>query len=331
MEHAQPASDSRGYVQSAMGKQLPKYLYFRGSIVEYEKVNVHVLSTAVKYGAVVFEGLRAYWNGARRELYGFRLDEHLHRLNASMRIARIAGPTDVDANRQHLLDVIRANDFHEDLHLRIQVFVEAPDGRLDSVEPVSVSVAAVPMGRHLEPNGLTATVSSWTRTWDRSIPPRVKAIANYMNSRLALLQAQADGYDDALLLTPEGKVAEGPDHNVFLVRHGRLLTPPVTDGILEGVTRDSVIALAGRLGVPLVERSIDRTELYTADEIFVCGSAAEVTPIISVDRLPVAGGTAGPITRRLRDEYLATARAERNEDLGWVTLVYAGIRTPAAT
>jgi branched-chain amino acid aminotransferase len=313
-----------------MEKRLPKYLLFKGSLVEYDKAKVHVLSTAVKYGAVVFEGLRAYWNNDRQELYGFRFEDHFRRLNVSMRIARIPGPTDVEANRDALLGLVRANELREDLHLRVQVFVEAPDSRLNAMEPISVSMAAIPMGRYFEPSGLNVSVSSWTRTSDRSIPPRVKAISNYMNSRLALIQAQADGYDDTLLLTPEGKVAEGPGHNVFIVRDGELLTPPVTDGILEGITRDSAIKLARRLGIHLTERSIDRTELYQAEEIFVCGSAAEVTPVVSVDRIKVASGAQGPMTDRIRQEFLATARGQRNDDLGWLNPVYAGAGAPVA-
>jgi branched-chain amino acid aminotransferase len=311
-----------------MAKRLPTYLFFKGSLVKYDDARVHVLSTALKYGAVVFEGLRAYWNDSRQELYGFRLDDHFRRLNVSMKIARIHGPTDVQGNRENLLELIRANDLREDLHLRVQVFVEAEDGRLNAIDPVSVSMAAIPMGRYFEAGGLKVNVSSWTRTWDRSIPPRVKAISNYMNSRLALIQAQADGYDDTLLLTPDGKVAEGPGHNVFMLRGDDLITPPVTDGILEGVTRDSVIKLARRLEMSVLERSIDRTELYLADEIFVCGSAAEVTPILSVDGMEVGTGKPGTVTTRLREEFLATARGERNEDLGWLNPVYSGV--PAA-
>src|SRR5581483_406695 len=155
------------------------------------------------------------------------------------------------------------------------------------------------------------------------MPPRIKAAPNYHNSRLALLQARADGYDNALLLSSDGKVTEGPGYCLFMVRGGRLITPPVTSGILESVTRDSLIQLAPSLGLEVVEREIDRTELYVADELFFCGSAAEVTPILSVDRIAVGDGAAGPHTRAVREAYMAVVHGLVPERAGWLTPVFA--------
>lgn len=317
-----------------MDTRHPRFLLLNGQLVEYEHARVHVLSTAFKYGAIVFEGLRAYWNDARQELYGFRLDDHLRRLVMSMKISRIPGDHDVVAYREALLDLIRANDLREDLHMRVQAFVDTDDGGLASSEPVSISMAAMPMGRYFRSDGLHVCVSSWTRISDNSMPPRVKAVPNYQNSRLALLQARIDGYEDAILLSSDGKVTEGPGYSIFMVRDGQLCTPPVTAGILESITRDSVIRLAtAKAGITVQEREIDRTELYVADELFFCGSAAEVTPVLSVDRHAVGDGTPGACTRRLRELYLEAARGKAPDEHDWLTPVYArsGIRRePAA-
>ncbi len=314
-----------------MDKKFPKYLLRNGELVEYERATVHILSTAMKYGAIVFEGFRAYWNESERELYGFRLHDHFKRLVGSMRIARIPGATDVDAYVEALVGLIRANDLREDLHMRVQVFVEAEDGLLSSTEPVTVTMAAMPMARYFHREGLHVQVSSWTRVSDRGMPPRVKAVPNYHNSRLALLQAKVDGYDDAILLTQEGRVAEGPGYTLFMFRDGDLVTPPITDGILEGITRDSVIKLSRKAGLKVVERSIDRTELYLAQELFFCGSAAEVTPILSVDRHDIGDGKPGTRTLQLLEAFREAAGGGVPDDEGWRTPVYAEAASPAVT
>ncbi|MCC7367433.1 MAG: branched-chain amino acid transaminase [Chloroflexi bacterium] len=304
-------------------KRHPTYLLMNGELVLYDDARVHVLSTAFKYGATVFEGLRAYWNAEQGELYGFRLREHFQRLVESLRICRMGSPLTVEEYTADLLKLIRANGLREDQHMRVSAFVEADDGGLGSSGPISVSMAALPMGRYFAKEGLDIQVSSWTRISDTSMPPRVKAVPNYHNSRLALLQARADGYDDALLLTGEGKVTEGPGYALFMVRGGRLITPPVTSGILESITRDAVLTLAEDAGLRIEERLIDRTELYIADELFFCGSAAEVTPVFSVDRITVGSGSTGPTTATLRQAFLATVRAERADTHGWLTPIFA--------
>jgi len=312
-------------------KRHPTYLLMNGELVAYADAKVHVLSTAFKYGATVFEGLRAYWNDETGELYGFRFKEHFGRLLQSMHILRMASPLDVDGYTADLLRLVRANSLREDQHMRVSTFVDADDGGLASFEPISVSMAALPMTRYFSKPGLDVQISSWTRISDATMPPRIKAVPNYHNSRLALLQARADGYDDAILLSHDGKVTEGPGYAIFMVRGNRLITPPVTSGILESVTRDSVMVLAAEAGLQVVERDIDRTELYIADELFFCGSAAEVTPILTVDRLKVGGGTVGGRTRLLQDAYLETVRGQRPDTHGWLTPIYAGAATAAGT
>jgi branched-chain amino acid aminotransferase len=303
-------------------KRHPTYLLQNGKLVEYDQARVHILSTAFKYGAVVFEGLRAYWSESQQELYGFRLHDHFARLLESMKICRMPSPHGVDEYVEQLVGLMQANDLREDLHMRVSAYVDTDDGGLSSSEPIGISMAALPMARYFARDGLHVQVSSWTRISDASMPPRVKAAPNYHNSRLALLQARADGYDDAVLLSSEGKVTEGPGYALFMMRGGRLITPPVTSGILESITRDSIMHLAGSQGLAVEEREIDRTELYVADELFFCGSAAEVTPILSVDRLAVGDGTVGPRTLALRSAYLSTVRGETPERSDWLTPVF---------
>jgi branched-chain amino acid aminotransferase len=253
--------------------------------------------------------MRAYWSDADQQLYVFRLREHLKRLERSAKIARIPLPADAARLERETLEIIRANGLKEDLHVRLIVFVDTEDGGLGSREPVGYVIAPIPTARYFETAGLHVAVSSWTRTADNAIPARVKAAANYQNSRLALLQAKTDGYDDAILLNSDGSVAEGPGYTLFLVQDERPMTPSVTSNILEGVTRSTLLSLFPEaLGLTVEQRQIDRTELYTADEAFFTGTAAEVTPILSIDRRPVGDGTMGPLTAKVRDAYFRAVR-----------------------
>jgi len=301
----------------------PRLLNMNGAIIPYEDARVHVLSTAMKYAASVYEAMRAYWSDADQQLYVFRLREHLRRLERSAKIARIPLPADAARFEREVLEVIRANDLHEDLHVRLIVFVDTDDGELASREPVGYVIAPIPTTRYFESAGLHVTVSSWHRTADNAIPARVKAAANYQNSRLALLQAKTDGYDDAILLNRDGSVAEGPGYTLFLVRDDQPMTPSVTSNILEGVTRSTLLTLFPEsLGVTVEQREIDRTELYVADEAFFAGTAAEVTPILSVDRRPVGEGVMGPLTAKVRDTYFRAVRDGSAPHPEWRTPVY---------
>ena len=292
-------------------------------ILESEAVSIHPLSTALKYGAGVFEGLRGYWNADQEQLHIFRLEEHLKRLQDSAKILRFTPMPTSEELAAGTREVLRADNIATDVHIRIQVFVDAVGGFIDAQGPIKTFISAVPMGRHNEGAGKHIGVSSWRRISDSTMPPRIKSVANYENSRLALLEAQRHGYDDAVLLTSDGHVSEGPGYNVFIRRGDQLVTPAVTDGILEGVTRDSIITLARTLDVEVVERSIDRTELYIAEEVFFVGTAGEVTPILSVDQINVGEGQTGELTQKLREVYLEVARNEREDRFGWLTTVNA--------
>lgn len=298
----------------------PQFLLMNGKYVRYADAAVHPLSTGFKYAAAVFEGLRAYRSSTDDRYYIFRLTEHLRRLRQSCLLAGIPLEVSDDQLRRELLALIRHNDQREDLHIRIQAYIDCDDGNIAASGPVSYAMATMPMAP-TSIAGLTVAVSSWSRIADHSTPPRIKSSANYHNSRLALMQARRDGYDEVLLLTGQGHVAEGAGYCVVLVRDGALLTPRTTDGILESITRDSLLHLAALAGLEVVERGIDRSELYLADEIFLCGSAKEVTPVISVDRVPVGAGECGPVTRQLRETYLRRARGTVPDDIGWLTEV----------
>jgi branched-chain amino acid aminotransferase len=301
----------------------PRLLNMCGKIVPYEDARVHVLSTAMKYAASVYEAMRAYWSDADQQLYVFRPREHLRRLERSAKIARIPLPADAARLERETLEIIRANDLHEDLHVRLIVFVDTDDGGLASREPVGYVIAPIPTTRYFETAGLHVGVSSWHRTADNAIPARVKAAANYQNSRLALLQAKTDGYDDAIMLNQDGSVAEGPGYTLFLVTEDRPMTPSVTSNILEGVTRATLLTLFPEsLGVTVEQREIDRTELYVADEAFFAGTAAEVTPILSIDRRPVGEGMMGPLTAKVRDAYFRSVRDGSAPHPEWRVPVY---------
>jgi branched-chain amino acid aminotransferase len=301
----------------------PRLLNMSGAIVPYEDARVHVLSTAMKYAASVYEAMRAYWSDADQRLYVFRLREHLRRLERSAKIARIPLPADAARLERETLEIIRANELREDLHVRLIVFVDTDDGGLASREPVGYVIAPIPTTRYFDTPGLHVGVSSWHRTADNAIPARVKAAANYQNSRLALLQAKTDGYDDAIMLNRDGSVAEGPGYTLFLVRDDQPMTPSVTSNILEGVTRSTLLTLFPEsLGVAVEQREIDRTELYVADEAFFAGTAAEVTPILSIDRRPVGEGVMGPLTAKVRDAYFRSVRDGSAPHPEWRLPVY---------
>ena len=312
---------------TATARPRPKYVCLDTQMVPYDSAAIHPLSTAFKYSATVFEGLRGYWNEKAGQLYLFRVADHLRRLEDSAKVARMAIPASSAELEDRIVELARANELREDIHVRVLVFVAADDGKLDSVEPVSTVIATMPMGRYPEVRpegtGLDVCVSHWRRNSDDSSPVRVKTTGNYFNSRLALLQARDGGYDDAIIVDPAGKVTEGPGYNIFLVRDGQVATPAVTHGILEGITRDTVIRLCQDADMPAVaERTIDKSELYLASELFYCGSGKEVTAIRSVDGIALRLQPPGPVTKAIHDSYFALARGESAAHRNWLTPVY---------
>lgn len=302
-----------------------KYLFLNGAFVPYEDAKIHVLTPAVKYGATVYEGIRGYWIVDKSDIYLFRLDDHLKRLFHSMEMTWMKPPFGFDEFRQQTIDLIKKNDFREDIHIRIMVFVLSDDGGMTSLGPVGAAIAALPMGRSSSKaeTGLRCGISSWRRISDNSTPPRIKCAGNYQNSRLAGIEAVNHGYDNVLILNESGKLSEGAGSNMFVVRKGIPLTPAVTNNILEGITRDTIIRLfEEKHGLKTLERDIDRTELYVADEVFYCGSAMEVVPIISVDNHPIGDGKIGPLTQAVKESYVAAVRGKDPAYQHWGTAVY---------
>jgi branched-chain amino acid aminotransferase len=298
-------------------------IWMNGRLVPHGEARIHVLTPAAKYGATVFEGICAYRGADGARAHVFRLREHLQRLRESMRIMRFEAEWSDAELTDIVLQVLRANRHEEDLHIRLSAWVDG-EGPVHATGPIGLMCTAVPRpARGLEERAVKACVSSWRRIDDRAMPPRVKSAANYHNGRLAQLQAHADGYDEALLLSDDGKLAEGWGACLFLVRDGVALTTPVSGGILESVTRATLIELfRRRLGMEVQERAIDRTELYVASEAFLCGSAYEVTPVASVDRLPMPVAAPGPVTRAVWAEYEAAFRGAQGAGRAeWLTPV----------
>ena len=301
----------------------PKYLSMNGAIVPFAEAKVHVLSPCVKYGAAVFEGIRGYWNAERKDMYLFRLREHLDRLRFSMNVMRFEHDIDSRAIEHALVDLIKANELRENIHIRVLVYVDG-EGDMFSPGPVSWSLSTLPAPTtKAVTDGIHVAVSSWRRINDNAMPPRVKATANYNNGRLAGMQGRLDGYDNVILLTHQGRVAESPGSCFFMVRDGQALTPDVTSDILESITRDTVMRIfAEDLGRDAAARDIDRTELYAAQECFFCGSGYEIQPILSIDRHRIGDGAIGPLTRRLQQRYFALVRGDTDDHPEWRTAVW---------
>lgn len=292
-----------------------------GVAIPFEEARIHPLAVGVAYGAAVFEGIRAYMNPTTGRLAVFRLEEHLARLDQGMKFMRFDNPPSRDVLRRGVLDSVRVNDPDGDCYIRLQVQIESRGSQATTGE-VGWVCAAVPRARSPKrETGLAACVSSWTRIADNTMPARIKATANYHAGRIATLQALADGYDVPLLLTRDGKVSESAGACLFLVRDGVLITPARDSDILESVTRDTVLQLAAEHGIPVLERRADRTELYIADEAFLCGTGQELAPVTSVDRLPVADGKPGSITMQLQAAYEAVVRGTTDAHAEWRTPV----------
>jgi branched-chain amino acid aminotransferase len=300
----------------------PRTIMQNGELIPFADARIHPLSLGMTYATTVFEGLRAYRNPQTGAFKIFRLAEHVKRLQAGMKVMRMDRRFEVDELRGNLKRLIRANEPDDDVYIRLLVYVDAL-GLMAQTGPVGFTAAASPRERgKFVDSGMSLGVSSWTRLADNACPPRIKAAANYHSARLTQLQAKADGYDGALILTAAGKVSEAPIACFFMVRDGQLITPGIGSGILESVTRDTIITLYRETtGRAVVERDVDRSELYFADEAFLCGTGQEVIPVVAIDRLPVGDGKPGPITRQMQKVYFDTVRETVPDRHEWLTAV----------
>lgn len=304
-------------------KGKPEFVYFNGQITPYENAVIHSMTPCVRYGAMVFEGLRGYWNDETKEMYVFRLEDHSKRLIQSTKLLRISHDYTVNSISDANLQLLKRLNYQEDVHIRQMLYVDG-DGPLDSPGPAGLISVALPRGGSaMADMGIHIAISSWTRIDDTSMPPRIKAAANYQNGRLAKMQAKIDGYDNVLFLNKSGKVTEGPGACFMFIKDSKLISPTITSGILESITRDTLLKIASEdLNIEVVERDIDRTEVYVADEAFFCGSGAEITPVISVDRHQIGNGKKGELTSALHNYYLEVTRGNISKYNTWLTPVY---------
>lgn len=306
---------------------MPQVAFFQKKFVPLPEARVGIMTHALNYGTACFEGIRGNWNAEKGQMYLFRLREHYERLHQSCRILKIGLAFDVDRLCRITVDLVKKNGCREDIYVRPLAYKssETVGVRLHNLED-DFFIFVTPFGPYLDAEkGARCGVSSWRRVDDTMIPPRGKVTGIYVNSALAKTEAHENGFDEAILLSQDGHVSEGSGENIFIITEGRLVTPASCDNILKGITRDSVIKLAGsELGLDTVERAIDRSELYLADECFMTGTAANVTPVVEVDHRPVGDGKVGPITRKLLALYGDVIRGRNPKYLDWCTAAYAG-------
>lgn len=308
------------------------YAYFEGRVVPLAEAKISIATHAFNYGTGCFEGIRGYWNAEQEQIYLFRLAEHFARLRNSAKVLRMELSETTERLCAIALEIVRRDGFREDCYLRPLVYKkdERIGVRLHGLE-TGVAMFAAPFGPYVDvEKGIRCAVSSWRRVDDNVAPARAKLTGIYVNSALAKSEAEENGFDEAIMLTHEGHVSEGSAENLFLVREGALVTPPFSDNILEGITRATVIELArNELGVNVVERSIDRSELYIADEVFLCGTGAQISPVIEVDRRPVGKGRVGELTGKLQQVYFDAVRGRTARYAHWCSPVYAAAATAA--
>ena len=299
-----------------------KAVTINGNLMPLDKAKVSITAPGLSYAALVFEGIRAYWNDKLNELFIFRLNEHLTRFTNSMKLLKFSEFPDTATIRNDIFKNLKANKYQEDIYIRLQGYLD-DWGEMAVRTPVSTSIVSYPRPRAVAfKDGKNFTVSSWQRLDDNASPPRIKASANYLNSRLASIQAKESGYDGGIMLTANGKVSEGPGGCIFIIRNGTLITSSITSGILESITRDSIIEISKKYKLKIETREVDRTELYIAEEIFYCGTGQEIMPILSVDKMLAGDGKPGEITRFLQDKFTEIVRGNNDEFKEWVCPIY---------
>ena len=305
--------------------ELPEvgWAFHDGQFKALADAHVSIATHALNYGTGIFEGIRAYWNEREEQLYVFRLREHFVRMSGSCRILRIELPGDPDELAAITVELLRRDQLRADAYVRPLAYKAARTIKVALRDlRDGFAMFAFPMGDYLPLHGLTAKTTSWRRISDDALPARGKITGAYVNTALATDDAYETHADEAIFLTEDGHVSEGGSSNLFIVRDGELITPPVTEDILEGITRASLMALARELGIAVSERRLDRTELYLADEIFFSGTGAQVAPCVRVDGRAVGDGVIGPVSRALADLYTAIARGEDERHPEWRTPVY---------
>ena len=308
---------------------LDSIAYFNGKFIPLREANINIMTHAFQYGTGVFEGIRGYWNQDEKQMYIFRLKEHYERLANSCKLIRLELDKSVDELCSITVELMKKNKPSCDMYIRPNVYksgiIVGPSLlNKNGLNPTAFSVCTMPMGEYVDiAKGLHVCVSSWTRVDDNAIPARGKIQGSYVNTALAKTDALLSGFDDAIVLTQDGHVSEGSAMNLFIVRDGKLITTPVTSNILEGITRATVIELAkNEFDLEIEVRLIDRTELYICDEVFYCGTGAQVSPVTMIDHRPIGTGKIGPIGKKLQDLYFNVVRGKTSDYKKWCTPVF---------
>ncbi|MEO8437712.1 MAG: branched-chain amino acid transaminase [Chloroflexota bacterium] len=295
--------------------------YFEGEWVAMRDAKVSIMTHAFMYGTATFEGIRAYWNPDEKRLYGLKIREHVERLRQSCRIMLMTNVPSVDELTRLIVETVRRNGFTEDAYIRPSFYksTRAIGVRLHDLDN-ELYIISIPFGNYIDTDtGVRLMSSSWRRNADEALPARGKIVGGYVNMAFQKSEAELNGFDEAIVLTASGHVNEASAANVFMVRDGVAITPPVSDDLLEGVTRKAMLEMLTNEAIPTEVRSIDRSELYVADEIFLCGTGVQISPVVEVDHRPVGSGDVGPIARLIRDRYFDAVRGRLPEYRHWLT------------
>lgn len=303
----------------------PRFAFFQGQIVPIEQATVSITTHALNYGTAAFGGVRAYWNAQKHDLFIFRPVDHFTRLLESARLLFMNIPYTAEQMRDILVELLRREDYHEDVYVRPLVYVSLSGIGVKLDLPSDFSMFAIPFGGYVDnEEGLHLGTSSWRRVDDTAIPARGKIAGAYANSALIKTEALKNGFDEALVLNNDGHISEASAANIFMIRRGQAVTPPISSNILEGITRRTMmILLKDELGIPVVEREIDRTELYNADEVFLCGTGVQIAAVTKVDHRNIGAGVMGDAVRQLRRIFFETVRGNMPQYAAWNQAVYA--------
>ncbi len=314
-----PATTAHAAVPAASLEDLT--CYFEGDFVALRDARVSIMTHAFMYGTATFEGIRAYWNADDKTLYGLKLQEHVERLRQSCRILLMNDVPSVDELTGLIVETVRRNRFREDVYIRPSFYksTRAIGVRLHNLEN-QLYIITIPFGNYIDTEtGVRMMTSSWRRNPDEALPARGKIVGGYVNMAFQKSEAEMNGFDEAVVLTADGHVNEASAANVFVVRDGVALTPPVSDDLLEGVTRKAIFEILQNERIPYEARSIDRSELYIADEVLLCGTGVQISPVIEVDHRKVGSGEVGPIGSLIRERYFDAVRGRLSEYGHWLT------------
>jgi len=300
------------------------YAYFKKQIVPLSEAKVSIMTHALHYGTAVFEGIRGNWNEQKKQLYIFRMEDHYQRMREGSKLLLMDLGHSTQELCQITLELVKRSELKEDIYIRPLAYKssETLGVRLHNLEN-NLCIFAIPWGPYFSSDRATCCVSTWRRPDDNVIPARAKTSGIYINNAFAKTDAVSKGFDEAIMLTPDGHVSEGSGENIFIILNGQLITPPIYDNILAGITRDTIITLAqNELGLEVIERPIDRVELYMAGECFLSGTAAHITPITAIDHREVGDGEIGKVTSKLQQAYFDVIRGNNPKYSGWCTPVY---------